>query len=170
EIAGLTLGLVAAGLIVTFIIIAVKLVRRPLTGSNGLLLLGIRYAVATTMLAFAAGVLMSINQDRVVGSAGSLLPLHALGFHGLQAVPLVALLLARSTVPPDRARRWVHLAGSLWIVACLAVAWQTALGRSVGELAVATAIAAVVLAAWALVAMQALLAWRRRPPTSVVAS
>jgi hypothetical protein len=113
------------------------------------------------LMGFLAGFWLSANEGRVVGEAGNLLPLHAAGFHAVQAVPLVALMLAWSRVPADAARRWVHVAGAAWAAACLAVWWQTALGRPVTDLATAAGLAAVVLLGlWALAALRALVAWR----------
>jgi hypothetical protein len=96
-----------------------------------------------------------------VGESGNLLPLHAAGFHGIQAIPLVALLLGWARAPEAVARRAVHLAGLAWIAACFAIAWQTSSGRSVLEPSAATAIAAAVLLAWGLILARALLAFRR---------
>ena len=83
---GILLFVTALGLIVTFIVLAVKLFRGPAHDRDPLLLLGMRYGSATTMLAFAAGLWMSAVQGRLTGESGNILPLHALGFHGLQAV------------------------------------------------------------------------------------
>ncbi|MBC7790013.1 MAG: hypothetical protein H7Z74_08700 [Anaerolineae bacterium] len=103
---GILLFLTAMGLIVTFIVLAVKLFRGPAPGRDPLLLFGMRYGSATTMLGFGAGLWMSAVQSRLTGEGGNILPLHAPGFHGLQAVPLIALLLNRSSLTPSSAERW----------------------------------------------------------------
>jgi hypothetical protein len=45
------------------------------------------------LIGLLAGLWLSANQGRVVAPAGNLLPLHTAGFHAVQAIPLVALLL-----------------------------------------------------------------------------
>jgi hypothetical protein len=87
-------------------------------------------------------------QGRVVPDAGNLLVLHAAGFHGLQAGPIVALLLRWAHTAVSVARRWVHLAGLVWLGACLAIAWQSGSGRAIVELSVSTAAAALCLLAF----------------------
>jgi hypothetical protein len=149
--------LVALGLIVTFSILAVKLVRRGTAGADGLVLLGLRYAIGATMLAFAAGVWMSAIGGRYTGEAGNILPLHALGFHALQAIPLLAFLFSHSATPDPVARRWVHTAGLAWLAACVLIAWQTALGRAVTDPSPLILAALVVLFCWLVCAIRAVL-------------
>jgi hypothetical protein len=159
QILGGVFFLAALGFVAMFSIVAIKLVRRETHGADGLFLLGIRYAIAATVVAFAAGIWMSAVAGRKFGSAGNILPLHAIGFHGLQAVPLVAWLLSRSKLPDHDARLWVHLAGASWMAACLAIAWQTAAGEEVTEFSIAMALAIVFVLAWSVVALRAGLAW-----------
>jgi Domain of unknown function (DUF4281) len=153
--------LAAVGMIVTFVILAWKVLARRMDGADGPLLLALRYAGLATAGAFAAGFWMSAAQGSRVGTEGSILPLHALGFHGLQALPLVAILLAWAGVPADRARPWIHAAGVPWLAACAAVAWQTAQGRAALEPSPANLAAAAALLAWAVVAALAFRAWLR---------
>jgi hypothetical protein len=172
-VVGTVFGLDALGLIVMFSILAVKLVRRGTGGTDGVVLLGLRYAGTATMLAFAAGIWMSVNQGRYTGAAGNILSLHAFGFHALQAIPLVALLFSRSATSDREARPWVHAAGATWLIACLGIAWQTAAGRPVTELSPAMLTTLVALCGWTLTAVRAIQAWRAtrlspdlRPATS----
>ncbi len=151
----------ALGIMVWFLVLVVRFFFRPTTGEGGPLVLALRYGAAASLLAFGVGIAMSALGGPRVGESGNLLPLHAAGFHGLQAIPLVALLLGWAQVPEEKSRRAVHLAGLAWIAACLAIAWQTAQGRSVLESSAATAIAAAVLLAWAFIFSKALLAFRR---------
>ena len=159
--------LAALGVIALFYILAVKLMRRGVQGAEGRILLGIRYAIAATLIAFAAGLWMSAAAGRHAGVAGNILPLHAVGFHGLQAVPLVAWLLSRSTIAEHDARRWVHLAGAGWIAACLGIAWQTVAGRPVTEFSTAMATAILCVLAWSLIALRAALAWMQAKTAAV---
>lgn len=114
------------------------------------------------LIGFIAGMWLSANRGRFVGEAGNLLPLHAAGFHALQAIPLIALMLAWSTVSTDAARRWVHLAGGAWTAACIAIWWQTAHGRAVTDLSGVGIVTVMLLGVWTLVALRGLLAWRVR--------
>jgi hypothetical protein len=141
---GILFGLVAVGQIVVFVVLALRFFRLPAS----LVVLAIRYASGATMVAFAAGIWMSVIQGREVGEAGNLLPLHALGFHALQAIPLLGWLLERSSLPGSTARRLVHVAGAGWIAACLAVAWQTRAGRSLADPSLAVLAALVLLLLW----------------------
>jgi hypothetical protein len=152
--------LAAVGMIVLFAIQAWKILARRMDGADGPLLLALRYAGAATFGAFAAGMWMSAAGGSHVGAA-SILPLHAVGFHGLQALPLVAILLAWAGVAPGRARPSIHAAGAAWLAACAGVAWQTAQGRAALEPSLANAIAAGALLAWAIVAALALRTWLR---------
>ena len=161
QILGALFFFVAVGMIVTFAVLAWKILARRMDGADGPLLLSLRYAGAATFGAFAAGIWMSAVQGSRAGDAGSILPLHALGFHGLQALPLIAILLAWTGVSTARARPWIHAAGAAWLAACAAVAWQTAQGRPPLELSAANGIAAGALAAWAVVAVLALRTWLR---------
>jgi hypothetical protein len=158
--------LVAVGVAALFSLLAAKIVRQDTRGLKGMLSLAVRYGMAATMIAFAAGVWMSAMAGRKFGAQGNILPLHAIGFHGLQAVPLVAWFLGRSQVPEPDARRWVHLAGICWIAACLAIAWQTAAGAPVTEFSVAMAVAVASVLAWAFGALRALLAWMHARPAA----
>ncbi|MBW3570455.1 MAG: DUF4281 domain-containing protein [Gemmatimonadetes bacterium] len=152
--------LTAMGLISSFGILACKILARRMDEADGPLLLSIRYAAVATMAAFAAGFWMSAASGSTAGEA-SILPLHAVGFHGLQALPLVAVLLAWGGVAAQRARPWIHAAGAAWLAACAAIAWQTVEGRPLTELTPATAVAAASLLAWAAIAPLAARAWLR---------
>ena len=120
-----------------------------------------RWAGASMLIGFLAGIWLSANQGRFVGEAGNLLPLHAVGFHALQAIPVVALLLGWSAVSVETGRLWVHVAGSAWVAACVAIWWQTALGRPVTDLAGAGIISVGFLGVWTIAALRALIAWQQ---------
>jgi hypothetical protein len=161
QVAGTVLALAAIGLIVSFVVLAWGFFTRRGAVKDRVLLVAIRYACAASGLAMAAGLWMSVNQGSEVGRTGSILPLHAVGFHGLQALPLVALLFIWSRTPSETARRWTHAAGVAWVAACLSIAWQTAAGRSVLEVGPATILTAALLLVWAACAARAVLAWSR---------
>ena len=103
---------------------------------------------------------MSVQGGPRVEPSGNLLPLHAAGFHGIQAIPLIALLLGWAGVPNEDARRAVHLGGLFWLAACLAIAWQVGSGRSTFEPSPASATACLFLAGWAVLFLKSLVAFR----------
>jgi hypothetical protein len=161
QIFGLFFFVSAMGIMSLSIALAARAFDAPTTGRRGLLVVAARWAGASMLMGFLAGFWLSGNSGRLVGEAGNVLPLHAAGFHAVQAIPLVALMLAWSRVPVESARRWVHTAGAAWALACMAVWWQTAFGRAVTDLATGAGIAAVaLLGLWTLTALRALVAWR----------
>lgn len=159
--------LAAMGMVATFAIVAWKVALRRMDGADGPLLLAMRYGMAAVFGAFAAGVWMSAAQGSRSGAEGSILPLHAFGFHGMQALPLVAILLTWAGVAAHRARPWIHAAGIAWLAACAAIAWQTLQGRATLEVSPANAVAVAALLAWAAVAAFAARAWLRGGTPSV---
>jgi len=178
QIFGLVFFLVAVGLVASFAVMAWRFFFRRRAGAGGpegmLLSAAVRYGCAAAFAGFAAGFWLSANQGAGVGAAGNILPLHAAGFHGLQAVPLVALLSAWAGEAGTAARRRVHTAGAAWLGLCAALTWQTAAGRSLAEPSAAMAAAALCLLVWLASAAAAALAWRRAgfavPPTQTAAA
>jgi hypothetical protein len=151
----------ALGIFVLFLILAARFFFRSTAAEGGALVLALRYGAVAAVLAFGVGIAMSLHGGPRVGPSGNLLPLHAAGFHGLQAVPPVALLMAWSRASGEASRRAVHLTGLAWLAACAAIAWQSVSGRSVLELSAATAAAAAALAVWGALLLRAALAFRR---------
>jgi hypothetical protein len=152
--------LTANTLIVLFAILTWKYFRKR-DNARDPLVLATRYGFAAVYAGFAAGLWLSFNNSSKVGEAGNILPLHALGFHGLQAIPAIALLLVWSNTPSDEARRWIHIAGIAWLLACAAVAIQTAAGHAIVSVSAASIAAAMVLLVWVSVGSFALIKWSR---------
>ena len=163
QMLGGVLFLTAMSFIVLFAILTWKYFRRRENASDPLVL-ATKYGFAAVYAGFAAGFWLSFNQGSHVGEAGSILPLHALGFHGLQAIPAIGLLLAWSHTPSDEARKWIHIAGTAWLLACVAVAIQTAAGNAIVSISAATIAAGAVLLVWAGVGVFALVRWRTGQP------
>jgi hypothetical protein len=165
QIAGGLFALVATTMIVMFFILVKGFFRRDRSDALSPLLLAIKYGCASTMAGFATGLWMSAIAGRHTGEAGNILPLHALGFHGLQAIPVIALLLTWAGASDVEARRWIQFTGVAWLAACAAVAWQTFIGRSVLEISPATLATVFFLAAWLLIALLAFWRWARVTPS-----
>jgi hypothetical protein len=163
QLPGLLFFFVALGITTLAIALAARAFETPTSGTRGLLVLAARWAAASMLIGFLAGIWLSANNGRVVGQAGNLLPLHAAGFHALQAIPFVAWLLAWSTLSDATARRWVNIAGAAWAATCVAIWWQTASGRAVTDFSGAGIAPPILLGVWALAALRSLVAWRTAP-------
>jgi hypothetical protein len=111
--------------------------------------LAVRYGALASVVGFGIGEVMSAVGGRAMGEAGNLLPLHAAGFHGVQTVPLVALLLVWAHAPADTANRITHFAGGAWLVACVAIAVRSLGGHAVLSMSLLSALAVAALVAWA---------------------
>ncbi|WP_045673603.1 hypothetical protein, partial [Paenibacillus beijingensis] len=95
------------------------------------LVLSIRYAMLAVMLSFAAGILISLIQSRFTGMHGNIIWLHGLGFHALQAVPVVAWLSERKPIIPTSRHSLIHITGIAYLLGLAAIGWQTLLGYSI---------------------------------------
>ncbi len=151
-LAGLIFALLAVLGSGVFLMFAVRLFRRR---AGGPLLLAVRYASVAALAGYATGFWMIHNGGARVGQAGDILPLHALCFHGVQALPAPALLLVGGRLPLAAARRWVHLAGAAWLGVCAALAWQTMRGGALLEASPSAVFALILLLAWASVVARA---------------
>ena len=118
----------ALGVAAVFVILIAGFFRRDTLPDHPALRLALRYAGAAALMAFTVGVLMSVLQGRFMNGTGNLMPIHASGFHGLQALPLVALLFGWSRIPTSAAVRWVHFAGIGWLAVCLGLLAQAVAG------------------------------------------
>jgi hypothetical protein len=130
---GSIFAFVALLLILYYLFLASYYFRRKAYKNRPELVLGIRYAMIATVLSFAAGIWISVNEGRYTGMGGNIIIVHGLGFHALQAVPFVAWLTERAQLPAAVRRRYVHLAGITFLLGLLAVGWQTMIGRTVME-------------------------------------
>ena len=148
--------LTACGLVTLFVILAVRIFRTP-NGSDSLSL-ATRYAFSCMMLAFGAGFWMSFVGGPTTGAA-NILPLHAVGFHGLQAVPVVALASGWAGLAANSARRCVHLAGLTWLEACMTIAIQTVLGRPLLEVSALPVVTMLLLLSWGVVFLISAFSW-----------
>ena len=151
----------ALGILTSFLVLMSRFFFRSTHGPDGPLVLSLRYAAVAATAAFGIGIAMSASGGPHVEPGGNLLPLHAAGFHGLQAVPLVALLSAWAGCSPEASRWTVHGAGLAWLAACGAIAWQSFGGRPVLEMGPATLVAVACLGVWAVFFLRAAVAFHR---------
>jgi hypothetical protein len=144
-------GLLAIVTIVLFVIVAARWFRAPTDARDHLLLLGARYGAAGVGIAFAAGIGMSALSGSAVGDQGDLLLVHAVGFHALQAIPLVGWLAGVEAGTRGAPAR-VHLAGAAWLLATVAVGYQASTGAASFEASPANVLAVVALLVWLTIA------------------
>jgi hypothetical protein len=158
-VAGIVFGLTALLTAVLFAILGGQFFRRDVLDERPVLRLGIRYGVASVATSFGVGIVMSFNDGRDTGDDGNLLLAHGLGVHGIQVLPLIALLVSVSATSSQRAI--VHVAGTAWLAATVAALAQAMRGEAptaMGPLnLVLVASVALVLA----VAVYSLVSWRR---------
>ena len=147
----------ALGVAAVFVVLIARFFRRDALPDHPALRLALRYAGTAALLAFTIGVLMSVLRGRFMNGAGNLMPIHAIGFHGLQALALVALLLGWSRIPTSTAVRWVHLAGIGWLAICIGLVAQAVMGTEPTRL---TAAMVVSIAGGVLWAGTFVYAWR----------
>jgi hypothetical protein len=158
-VAGIVFGITALLNTILFVILGLRFFRADTLADRPLLRLGIRYGAAAVWLSFAVGIIMSINSGRHVGDDGNLLLSHAIGVHGIQTVPAVALLVTWAAIG-TRAMSWVHLAGIGWLTACAAALVQALLGQAPLEPSILTGLTVAGLTGWAASAVHSLIAWR----------
>lgn len=150
QIAGAVFGLTALALTVAFVLLGLRFFRSDVLDDRPILRTGIRYGTVAVWVSFGVGIAMSVNAGRHVGAAGDLMLTHALGVHGIQAVPAVALLLMWAT-RASRSSTWMHVAGVAWLAACTAALLQALVGRSPFEASALPAVTVAGLVVWAVV-------------------
>jgi hypothetical protein len=160
-IAGVVFGLTALSNTVLFVILGLRFLRSGVLADRPALRLGIRYGAAAVALSFAVGIVMSINSGRDIGEDGNLLLSHGLGVHGIQAIPVVALLVAAAGTAASATIWLLHIAGIGWLAACTAALVQALLGDAPLEASLLTTLIVAGLALWAAGASPTLLTWCR---------
>ena len=137
----------AIGIMACFIVLMIPFFR-PGSAVDAPLGLALRYGTVAALGGFGIGIVMSALGGPRIADAGNLLPLHAAGFHGLQAVPLIAVVSRWSGQTARFTETRVHLAGLLWLTGCAAIALQSFGGRPVLQPSPATLAALVCLTGW----------------------
>ncbi|SFC39949.1 hypothetical protein SAMN04488168_104141 [Bacillus sp. 491mf] len=148
SIAGTLFGLDSLLIIIVTVLLAIPFYRKRQTNERPLLVLGIRYALFSTIIAFASGIWMIALQGRYTGEAGNLIVLHGLSFHALQALTLLGWLSERAYTCRRHALRRIHFGGFAWTLSIVLIGLQTALGCSVFELTVLPLLSGAMLLIW----------------------
>lgn len=130
---GSIFAFVALLLVLFYLFLAIQYFRKKAYKLRPKLVLSIRYAMIAVMFSFTAGIWISINQGRIVGLHGNIIWLHGLGFHALQALPLVAWLTKRSPLTISVLSKFIHITGCAYLLGLVAIGWQTILGFSILE-------------------------------------
>jgi hypothetical protein len=160
--AGIIFGFTAGLNTVLFVLLGLRFFRSDALTDRPVLRLGIRYGVVAVWISFAIGIVMSINSGRDIGNDGSLLLAHGLGVHGLQALPIVAVLAGVvATGTPAPPTTWLHAAGIGWLAACTAALIQALAGRPPLDASLLSVLVVAGLGLWAAGARHTLLTWRR---------
>ncbi len=149
QAAGAVFGVTAPLMIVLFVILARRFFRDDVLVDHPPLRTAIRYGIIATSFAFGSGSAMTARRTRLVEETGNLMPLHAAGFHGLQAVPLVALLAGASALDNATSMRLTHTAGVAWLMLCAASLLQALSGAPLFAATVAAAGVAIAFLVWA---------------------
>ena len=168
QAAGGLFGVTAIATIILFAILARRFFRDDVLTDHPPLRTAVRYGIAAIVFAFGTGIAMSVLNTRIVAETGTLMPLHAAGFHGLQAVPLIALLAGWSSLAPDMRTRLTHAAGIGWLLMCTGLLLQAIAGQPLTTPSPAGLLAAAGFALWASclgVAAAAYMRVRRLSPT-----
>jgi hypothetical protein len=166
-VAGIVFGVTALSNTLLFVLLALRFFRSDVLADRPLLRDSIRYGAAAVALSFAIGIMMSVNSGRVIGDDGNLLVSHGLGVHGIQAVPIVAVLM--SATMARQPRPWIHIAGIGWLLACTAALVQALLGEPPFEASFVSAVIIAALASWTGTVGYSLVAWFRSDPRGSLA-
>lgn len=149
QAAGAVFGVTALLLIVLFAVLARRFFRSDVLVDHQPLRAAVRYGIAATFFAFGSGLLMTVLRTRIVAETGNLMPLHAAGFHGIQAIPLVALLVGASALDGATQMRVTHAAGVAWLLLCASLLLQAVLGEQLFSVTPAGAGTTIAFLAWA---------------------
>lgn len=167
---------VAGLLVIFYLVLAASFLRKRVYEKHPELTLSIRYAMAAVLVAFAGGIWISIQGSRMVGAAGNVIWLHGIGFHALQALPVIGWLVGLGALQPRMQRLLIHTAGAAFLLGLGAIGWQTALGQPMLVWSALPAAAAACFGVVAAVGVMALLELRKQAqapaaaPASALAS
>lgn len=123
--------------------------------------LSLRYAFLSNLLGVLSGVWMILIQGRVTGDGVDIMALHFIGFHGYQAVPMIAWLLNQRQDSIDQMQKAVHLAGWSWLSLYFFLLLHFVFGHSIVQMTFYSFAGAISLIIYGLVALYSLHQWVR---------
>jgi hypothetical protein len=147
-IGGMLFGVVSLMLVTLALLLTIQFFRIKYPYERPLLIIGIRYAFLSILVANMAGIWMILLQGRFTGDAGNLIVLHGIGFHALQTLILPAWLLEKSQVNDRFKKMLIHYGSIAWMLSIILIGFQTAVGRSVFELTILPILAVILLLVW----------------------
>ncbi|MED3728547.1 hypothetical protein [Priestia filamentosa] len=148
SIAGNLFALDSLLILIVVVLLAIPFYRKRQTNERPLVVLGIRYAFLSIMFAFAAGLWMSVLQSRYIGETGNLIVLHGLGFHALQALPVLGWLSEKAHIKKRHPEWLIHVGSLAWTICILLISIQTVIGRSVFEWTALPILSGIMLIIW----------------------
>lgn len=146
--AGMLFGIFSLLLIILALLLTIQFFRIKSPYERPLLIIGIRYAFLSVLVANIAGIWMILLQDRFIGDTGNLIVLHGIGFHALQTLIVPAWLLEKAQVNERSKKLLIHSGSIAWFLAIILIGLQTALGSSVFEITILSILASVFFLVW----------------------
>lgn len=128
---GNVFAFIALLLVLFYLYVGIQFFRSRAYKLRPVMALSIRYAMIAVTVSFAAGIWISVNQGRFTGTEGNIIWLHGLGFHALQALPIVAWLAERTDATARARRSLIHIAGIAYLLGLVAIGWQTLNGQAI---------------------------------------
>ncbi|MDX8044883.1 hypothetical protein SH601_02690 [Gracilibacillus sp. S3-1-1] len=141
-------GVASLILVAIMLVFTVHFLRIKPPHSRPLILLGIRYAFLSVLVANLAGIWMIAIQSRFTGDTGNLIIVHGIAYHALQTLLLPAWFLERSNIHARVKKNIHHIGSNAWLLMVLIISVQTALGRSVFEWSILPIVAGCLLLIW----------------------
>jgi hypothetical protein len=153
RIIGMSLGVISVFIVISLVYFMVLLFKQK-QSDFPLILLAMRYGSLSVMLAIIAGIWMIVYTIIVIYS-GHLKPempnqmlLHFIGFHGLQAIPVIGWLVMHASLPIEKAKIHVHMGGIAWLLVGVSLFVQIATGHEVYDFTVYLMAALLALLVW----------------------
>lgn len=147
-VAGILFGVISLVLVALTILLTIHFLRMKAPLNRPFLIIGVRYAFVSVLVANLAGIWMILLQDRFTGDAGNLIVLHGIGFHAMQTLIFPAWLLEKTQINERLKKALIHSGSIAWMLMIGMFTLQTALGRSVFELTTLPFLAGLFLLVW----------------------
>lgn len=147
-VGGMIFGAVSLMLVILAVILMIQFFKLKAPFRRPELILAIRYALLSVLVANIAGLWMILLQDRMIGEAGNFIVLHGLGFHALQMLIVPGWFLERTQLNEKSKRILIHFGGITWMASIILIGIQTALGRTVFELSFLPILTGCLLLLW----------------------